>query len=70
MSGNWRGIDVNLGPRNADIFRAKLHPDLKADFVPARKDLASPPFKMSDRGGENLRQYVRRKFAMPASVAA
>ncbi len=29
-------------------FRADLHPDLKADFVPVRKDLANPPFKMSD----------------------
>ena len=28
-----RGIDANLGPRNADSFRADLHPDLKADFV-------------------------------------
>src|SRR6266404_6001805 len=32
-----RGIDANLGPRNADSFRANLHPDLKADFVPVRK---------------------------------
>jgi len=28
-----RGIDANLGPRNADSFRADLHPDLKADFI-------------------------------------
>jgi len=46
-----RGIDANLGPRNADSFRADLHPDLKADFI-----LANPPFNMSDWGGENLRQ--------------
>jgi type I restriction enzyme M protein len=39
-----------------------LHPDLKADFVPVRKDLANPPFNMSDLGGENLRQDVRWKF--------
>ena len=49
-------------PRNADSFRADLHPDLKADFVPVRKDLANPPFNMSDWGGENLRQDVRWKF--------
>jgi N-6 DNA Methylase len=55
-----RGIDANLGPRNADSFRADLHPDLKADFV-----LANPPFNMSDWGGENLRQDVRWKFGMP-----
>ena len=28
-----RGIDANLGPRNADSFRQDLHPDLKADFI-------------------------------------
>ncbi|HEX5397492.1 MAG TPA: class I SAM-dependent DNA methyltransferase [Verrucomicrobiae bacterium] len=55
-----RGIDANLGPRNADSFRQELHPDLKADFI-----LANPPFNMSDWGGENLRQDVRWKFGMP-----
>ncbi|MDB6016525.1 MAG: methylase [Pedosphaera sp.] len=55
-----RGIDANLGPRNADSFRQDLHPDLKADFI-----LANPPFNMSDWGGENLRQDVRWKFDMP-----
>jgi len=53
-------------PRNAGSFRTDLHPDLKADFVPVRKDLANPPFNMSDWGGENLRQDVRWKFAMPS----
>jgi len=28
-------------PRNADSFRADLHPDFKADLVPVRKDLAT-----------------------------
>ena len=51
--------------RNADSFRQDLHPDLKADLVPVRKDLANPPFNMSDWGGENLRQDVRWKFGMP-----
>jgi type I restriction-modification system DNA methylase subunit len=55
-----RGIDANLGPRNADSFRQHLHSDLKADFI-----LANPPFNMSDWGGENLRQDVRWKFGMP-----
>jgi type I restriction enzyme M protein len=55
-----RGIDANLGPRNADSFRSDLHPDLKADFI-----LANPPFNMSDWGGEHLRQDVRWKFGMP-----
>jgi len=56
-----RGIDANLGPRNADSFRADLHPDLKADFI-----LANPPFNMGDWGGENLQQDVRWKFGMPS----
>ena len=55
-----RGIDANLGPRNADSFRQDLHPDLKADFI-----LANPPFNMSDWDGENLRQDVRWKSGMP-----
>src|ERR1035441_9749773 len=42
-----RGIDANLGPRNADSFRQDLHPDLKADLVPVRKDLANPPFNIN-----------------------
>src|SRR5437870_1499145 len=54
LRGHIRGIDANLGPRNADSFRQDLHPDLKADFVPVRKDLANPPFNMSDWGRENL----------------
>ena len=51
--------------RNADSFRQDLHPDLKADFVPVRKNLANPPFNMSDWGGENLRSDVCWKFEMP-----
>jgi type I restriction enzyme M protein len=38
-----------------------LHPNLKSNFVPVRKDLANPPFNMSNWGGENLRQDVRWK---------
>ena len=59
MRGHIRSIDANLGPRNADSFRADLHPDLKTDFILAN------PFNMSDWGGENLRQDVRWKFGMP-----
>ena len=33
---------------------------LMADFI-----FANPPFKMSDWGGENLREDVCRKFGMP-----
>ena len=33
-----RGIDNNLGERNADTFHNDLHKGLKADFI-----LANPP---------------------------
>ena len=55
-----RGIDVNLGGRNADSFHNDLHKDLKADFI-----LANPPFNMSDWGGERLREDARWKFGIP-----
>jgi type I restriction-modification system DNA methylase subunit len=63
-NGERVGVRCRI-PRNADSFRADLHPDLKADFVPVRKDLANPPFNMSDWRGENLRQDVRWKFGIP-----
>lgn len=59
-----RVIDANLGPRNADSFRADLHCDLKADFI-----LANPPSNMSDWGGENLRQDVRWRFGGTSFIA-
>jgi type I restriction enzyme M protein len=55
-----RGIEANLGPHHADIFRNDLHKDLRADFV-----LANPPFNMSDWGGENLKDDVRWKYGVP-----
>lgn len=60
-----RGIDANLGPRNADTFLADLHPDLKSDFI-----LANPPFNMSDWGGDRLRQDVRWRFGLPPATNA
>ncbi len=50
----------------ADYFQADLHPNLKADFLPVRKDLANPPFNMSDWGGENCK---RKSAACVASYA-
>jgi type I restriction enzyme M protein len=55
-------IHQHIGPRNPESFRADLHPDLKVEFVPVRKDLANPPLNMRDWGGENLRQNARWKF--------
>ena len=68
-NGERAGVRCRI-PRNADSFRQDLHPDLKADFMPVRKDLANPPFNMSDWGGENLRQDVRWKFGMPPAKNA
>ena len=62
---HWQWWPCANTPRNTDSFRTDLHPDLKADLVPVRKDLANPPFNMSDRGGEHLRHDVRWKFGMP-----
>lgn len=55
-----RGIDANLGPRNADSFHDDLFPDLKADFV-----LANPPFNDSDWGGERRRNDIRWTYGVP-----
>ena len=55
-----RGIDGNIGPRNADTFHNDLHKDLKADFV-----LANPPFNDSDWGGDRLRDDARWKYGAP-----
>jgi type I restriction enzyme M protein len=55
-----RGIEGNLGERNADTFHADLHKDLKADFI-----LANPPFNVSDWGGDRLRQDVRWRYGIP-----
>lgn len=55
-----RGIESNLGTRNADSFHNDLHKELKADFI-----IANPPFNISDWGGERLKDDVRWKFGTP-----
>ncbi len=55
-----RGIEGNLGHKQADTFHEDLHADLKADFI-----LANPPFNISDWGGERLREDVRWKYGAP-----
>ncbi len=55
-----RGIDGNLGPRNADTFHDDLHPDLKADYI-----LANPPFNSKDWGQERLKDDSRWTFGVP-----
>jgi type I restriction enzyme M protein len=46
-------------------FRAHMHPDLKADFVPVRTEPADPPLNWNHWGAKNLWQKARWKFGMP-----
>ncbi len=55
-----RGIEGNIGRKNADTFHADLHKDVKADFI-----IANPPFNISDWGGERLRDDMRWKYGTP-----
>lgn len=55
-----RGIENNLGSKNADTFHDDLHKTLKADFV-----LANPPFNDSDWGGASLQDDTRWKWGVP-----
>ncbi|MGO9571866.1 MAG: type I restriction-modification system subunit M [Desulfomonilaceae bacterium] len=55
-----RGIEGNLGKRNADSFHDDLHMDLKSDFI-----LANPPFNVTDWGGDRVRDDVRWKYGVP-----
>ncbi len=55
-----RGIESNLGSKNADTFHEDLHKGLKADFV-----LANPQFNDSDWGGSALTGDSRWKWGTP-----
>ncbi|MFH7819160.1 class I SAM-dependent DNA methyltransferase [Neobacillus thermocopriae] len=55
-----RGIESNLGSKNADTFHEDLHPNLKADYI-----LANPPFNDSDWGQPSLVDDPRWKFGLP-----
>lgn len=57
-----RGIENNLGSKNADTFHEDLHPSLKADYI-----LANPPFNQSDWGQPLLVNDPRWKFGTPPS---
>lgn len=55
-----RGIENNLGAKNADTFHNDLHKSLKADYV-----LANPPFNDSDWGQPSLIDDPRWKYGTP-----
>ena len=53
-----RGIDGNLGDRDADTFGNDLHKNLRADYV-----LANPPFNVSDY--TLIQDDARWKYGIP-----
>lgn len=55
-----RGIDGNLGERDADTFSNDLHKNLRADYI-----LANPPFNIKDWGGDRLKDDARWKYGTP-----
>ena len=55
-----RGIDSDIRWNNEGSFHKDELRDLKADYI-----LATPPFNISDWGGDRLREDVRWKFGVP-----
>ena len=57
-----RGIDGNLGARDADTFTNDQHKNLRADYI-----LANPPFNIKDWGHDHLTDDARWKWGTPPS---
>ncbi|WP_414041705.1 N-6 DNA methylase [Acidithiobacillus sp. M4-SHS-6] len=57
-----RGIEADLGTADADTFHKDLHPALRANYI-----LANPPFNISDRGGDLLRDDKRWQYGIPSA---
>lgn len=55
-----RGIEANLGKRNADSFTDDQHRDLRADFI-----MANPPFNADDWWRESLAKDPRWRYGVP-----
>ncbi len=55
-----RGIDANLGERDADTFTKDQHKNLRADYI-----LANPPFNIKDWGQQHLLDDARWKWGTP-----
>ena len=63
----WRMARMTLAIRgivgrieHGDSFHNDRHPDLRANYI-----LANPPFNVSDRGGEQLRDDKRWEYGVP-----
>jgi type I restriction enzyme M protein len=62
-TADTRSIEGNLGLERADSYHRDLHKRSHqggTDYI-----LAKPPFKMSDWGGDRLREDARWKFGVP-----
>ncbi len=55
-----RGIDANLGERDADTFTNDQHKTLRADYI-----LANPPFNIKDWGHQHLIGDSRWQWGTP-----
>jgi type I restriction enzyme M protein len=55
-----RGLDANLGERDADTFTNDQHKTLRADYI-----LANPPFNIKDWGQNRLIDDPRWKWGTP-----
>lgn len=60
-----RGIDGNLGKRDADTFTDDQHKNLRADYI-----LANPPFNIKDWGQNRLQDDARWKWGVPPATNA
>jgi len=60
-----RGIDCNLGERDADTFTNDQHKNLRADYI-----LANPPFNIKDWGQNRLLDDSRWKYGIPPASNA
>jgi len=60
-----RGIDANLGERDADTFTKDQHRNLRADYI-----LANPPFNIKDWGQPHLLDDPRWKWGIPPATNA
>jgi type I restriction enzyme M protein len=60
-----RGLDANLGERDADTFTKDQHKTLRADYI-----LANPPFNIKDWGQQHLLDDPRWKWGLPPASNA
>ena len=60
-----RGLDANLGKRDADTFTKDQHKTLRADYI-----LANPPFNIKDWGQPQLLDDPRWKWGVPPKTNA